>query len=252
MKFYSIAVAITISSAAATSRGKGGKGKGGKRKSKKGSKSPQAIEEADMDVLVNAFCSTVVAISYAFWENGGQNAIDGTGEIYPQAACDAAYDVALGALNGAYNYPDPVLFKPTLTTAPFTFRPTKAGALSYFIGTDCLLKSGSSEDFSDNESQYPPGNTGAFREYGFGLGNYRTGYLGFDDCEWNPDGYVTGEGIGLAQGQVAFTRTEGEIATVDKTWGFGISRDGGVVITAHHSSAVIDPDGSTQYEGLPE
>ena len=65
-----------------------------------------------------------------------------------------AYEVALGALNGAYNYPESVLFKPTLTTAPYTFRPTKAGALSYFIGTDCLLKSGTEDE------QFPPGNDG--------------------------------------------------------------------------------------------
>ena len=150
--------------------------------------------------------------------------------------------MALGALNGAYNYPDPVLFKPTLTTAPYTFRPTKQGALSYFIGTDCLLKSGTDED------QFPPGNDGTdFKEYGFGLANYGPRYSGFSGCEWVGDSYVTGNNVGVAQGQVSFERTEGTISTVDKTFSFGIDESGGVVITGHHSSAVIDEERSTQY-----
>jgi len=72
----------------------------------------QIIEQADMDGLADAFCGAAVAISDAFWENGGQHHT--RDNAYPQEACDAAYEVALGALNGAYNYPEPVLFKPTL------------------------------------------------------------------------------------------------------------------------------------------
>ena len=199
-----------------------------------------SIEQEDMDALVYAFCGAAVTISDAFWSNGGKHHTED--DAYPQEACDAAYDVALGALNGAYNYPDPVLFKPTLTTAPYTFRPTKQGALSYFIGTDCLLKSGTDED------QFPPGNDGTdFKEYGFGLANYGPRYSGFSGCEWVGDSYVTGNNVGVAQGQVSFERTEGTISTVDKTFSFGIDESGGVVITGHHSSSVIDEEKSTQY-----
>ena len=199
----------------------------------------RVIEQADMDGLADAFCGAAVAISDAFWENGGQHHTKDN--AYPQEACDAAYEVALGALNGAYNYPEPVLFKPTLTTAPYTFRPTKAGALSYFIGTDCLLKSGTEDE------QFPPGNDGSdFREYGFGLANYGPRYSGFSGCEWVGDSYVTGEAVGVAQGQIFFERNEGTTSVVDKTFSFGY-QDGGVVITGHHSSQVVDDVNSNQY-----
>lgn len=198
------------------------------------------IVESDMNGLVEAFCGAAVAISEAFWQNGGKHHYDGP-DAYPQAACDAAYEQAMNALHGAYNYPDNVLFKPTLTTEPYTFRPSTQGALSYFIGTDCLLKSGKAED------QFPPGNDGkGFKEYGFALANYRDGYSGISGCTWVPNSYVEGENNGVAMGQVIFDRTEGTTTTVDKTFSFGVS-NGGIVITGHHSSAVIGPEQSTQY-----
>jgi len=197
------------------------------------------INEVGMDGLVEAFCGAAVAISEAFWKNGGKPHSED--DAYPQAACDAAYEEAVAALTGAYNYPDPVLFKPTLTTAQFTFRPTQEGALSYFIGTDCLLKSGNDGD------QFPPGNDGsAFREFGFALANYRT-HTGLSDCHWVPDSYVTGNNAGVAQGKVIFERTEGTTSVVDKTFSFGVCRSGAVVITGHHSSSDIGAEQSTQY-----
>ena len=226
-----------------------------------------------MNSLVDAFCGAAVAISEAFWENGGKNIHDVMPgreyDPYPQAACDQAYAVALSALNGAYNYPDPVLFKPTLTTGEFTFRPTIQGALSYFIGTDCILKSASPEYY------FPPGNNDGseFKEYGFALANYEPGMMGFADCQWEPDSYVEGKNIGVAQGKVTFFRNEGGIpTTVDKTFSFGVDDDGidgavieghqdevngddyfirlgtqVVVMTGHHSSVEVTEEESTQF-----
>lgn len=74
------------------------------------------ILQDDMDALAEAFCGAAVAISEAFWTNGGKH--HSKDDAYPRAACDAAYEQATAALNGAYNYPDPVLFKPTLSSAP--------------------------------------------------------------------------------------------------------------------------------------
>ena len=198
------------------------------------------ITENDMATLVEAFCRAAVSISDAFWDNGGKS--HSQYGAYPQAACDAAYEEAFAALSGAYNYPGSVLFKPTLATAPYTFRPTKEGALSYLIGTDCLLKSGNSDE------QFPPGNNGStFREYGFGLANYGT-HTGISDCKWVAEGYVTGENAGIAQGKVIFERTEGGNSVVDKTFSFGVfDSSGGIVITGHHSSSEIEAGKSTQY-----
>lgn len=207
---------------------------------KASSTSAVKITQDDMDALVEAFCGAAVAISDAFWQNGGKH--HSKADAYPQAACDAAYEQAMAALNGAYNYPDPVLFKPTLTAAPYTFRPTKEGALSYFIGTECLLKSGNAED------QYPPGNDGSsFREYGFALANYGPHYSGISGCTWTADSYVTGENVGVAQGKVSFERTEGTTSTVDKTFTFGYAHPGDIVITGHHSSEEVEAGKSNQY-----
>lgn len=201
------------------------------------------ILQDDMDALAEAFCGAAVAISDAFWTNGGKH--HSKDDAYPQAACDAAYEQATAALNGAYNYPDPVLFKPTLSSAPYTFRPTMEGALSYFIGTECLLKSGSAEE------QFPPGNDGtSFREYGFALANYRRDYSGFSGCSWVGDSYVEGVNAGVAQGQIVFERSEGTTSVVDKTFSFGVcAHSGNIVMTGHHSSGEVETDSleTTQY-----
>lgn len=217
-----------------------GKAKSGKAKSGKGMVS---ITKGDMDGLVGAFCTAAGAISNAFWSNGGKNAAEP--DAYPKAACDAAYSEAYAALTGAYNYPDLVLFKPTISTAPNTFRPMLGGALSYFIGTDCLQMSGRPED------QFPAGNDGTtFREYGFALGNYNPGAQGWSDCKWRPNNYHAGGRTGAAQGQIDFYKTEGGILTVDKTFTFGLN-GGTKVITGHHSSLAVDKAGSSQYVPPP-
>ena len=96
----------------------------------------------------------------------------------------------MAALGGAYNYSDPVLFKSTLATVPYTFRPTKQGALSYFIGNDCLLKLGTDED------QFPPAELMAQTlGNGFALANYGPRYSGFSGCTLAGDS-VTGESVG--------------------------------------------------------
>ena len=79
------------------------------------------------------------------------------------------------------------------------------------------------------------------------MANYGARYSGFSSCEWVSDSYVTGNNVGVDQGQVSFERTEGTITTVDKTFSFGIDESGGVVITGHHSSLVVDEEESNQY-----
>ena len=99
-------------------------------------------------------------------------------------ACTAAYDLALSYIEGAYGYPDQVLFDPTLTTEPYRFRPTLAGALSYFLGTKCLNLVG--------KIQFPDGNTDgtAFFEYGFGLRNKGTDQEGWCSVDWDSQEFL--------------------------------------------------------------
>ena len=58
-----------------------------------------------------------------------------TGGI-PDMDCEAALAAARGALDAAYGYEvnGKVMFKPTVTTEPDTFRNTYESALSYFVG----------------------------------------------------------------------------------------------------------------------
>ncbi len=81
----------------------------------------QAITEAEVLAAQKAWCQALVDISAAN-DKGGQKAAKELAE----KVIDAAYGYQMGA----------VLFKPTLTVAPQTFRTTREGALAYFVGGD--------------------------------------------------------------------------------------------------------------------
>jgi len=104
-----------------------------------------SVERALLDLVIGqevvariqSFADAVPAISNAYWGAGG-TADGGPGTNSPSGPCRAAYAAATGALAAAYNYDGKVLFKPTFTTTPYTYRVELSGALSYFIGTNCL------------------------------------------------------------------------------------------------------------------
>lgn len=173
-----------------------------------------------------------------FWTNGG-----GAPGEESEAGCKAARRLSNLALFGAYAYPDRVNFKPTLTSEPYTYRTTRPGALSYFIGTECLQMAGVEGE------QFPPGNDGTmFQENGFALNNKngKTGWVAPTD--WDPAKFwfhVDEDGgpychTSMAMGKICFTQADGSApACVDKTFGFIRREDGSVVIVTHHSSAKI-------------
>jgi len=216
-------------------------------KRSKGSKSSHThkkdcVTAEDALVTATAFANAVISISKAYHgkEGGEEN-------------CIAAYRVALDALSGAYAYQGDtrtVLFKPTLTSAPYTFRNTKAAALSYFIGTKCLNLASKSSDVEGNYV-FPPGNEDGtiFDEDGFGLG------LGGDREGWEA---ITKNGpyevlsggenceTALLVGQICWNATNPEAAgtCVDKTFSFIKNPGSGApaLITSHHSSQVVTVD----------
>ena len=100
-------------------------------------------------------------------------------------ACQRAYKVATAAIDSAYGYSDSVLFKPTLATEPYTYRPTRSGALSYFIGTVCLNMVGKASE------QFPPGNNDGtmFQEHGFAVNNYKD-HTGWTAVEYDFDKFL--------------------------------------------------------------
>ena len=139
-----------------------------------------------------AWCKALVDISAAH-TSGGQVAAKALAE----KVIDAAYGYQMGA----------VLFKPTLTVNPQTFRTTRAGALSYFVGGD---------------PAFP-------KDTGFAL-------KGWNKCEVaNAAIFIAGNSA-TTLGKVHFTGKDGKVTSVDKTWNFVKDDAGKLRIVVHHSS----------------
>lgn len=132
---------------------------------------------------------------------------------YKSGGIDKARSTASEVLDAAYGYDSgPVLFKPTLTQTPQTFRPTKEGALAYFVGHD---------------PEFP-------KDTGFAL-------KGWTKYEFeNSAIHITGD-LALTMGKVRVTNSEGKVTEVDKTWGFKRGDCGTVRIVLHHSSLPHEP-----------
>jgi len=150
------------------------------------------VTEAEVLAAQTAWCNALVAISKTGEEKGQAAAKQLAGEVL-----DAAYGYNLG----------PVLFKPTLTVAPQTFRTTREGALAYFVGDDPNFKS----------------------DTGFAL-------KGWTACRAeNAAIHINGD-VATTMGNVIITGKDGKLTTVDKTWSFKKTDDGKLRIVLHHSS----------------
>lgn len=152
----------------------------------------QAITEAEVLGAQKAWCQALIDINTAY-EKGGQKAAKDLAE----KVIDAAYGYQMGA----------VLFKPTLTVAPQTFRTTRAGAVSYFVGGD--------SNFA--------------KDTGFAL-------KGWKQCEAkNAAVFIAGDSASTI-GNVVMTDKNGKVTTVDKTWKYVKDDAGKLRIVLHHSS----------------
>ena len=152
----------------------------------------QAIGEAEVLAAQQAWCKALVDIST-------------TGAKSGQPAAKA---LAEKVIDGAYGYQmGGVLFKPTLTVNPQTFRTTRAGALAYFVGGD---------------PAFP-------KDTGFAL-------KGWTKCEVdNAAVFIAGDSA-TTMGKVNITGKDGKVTTVDKTWKFVKDDAGKLRIVVHHSS----------------
>ena len=145
----------------------------------------------------NAWGAALVQISTTF-DSAGLEAATKTAE----AVIDSAYGYSLG----------PVLFKPTLTVAPQTFRITREGALAYFVG----------------------GNKKFASDTGFALKHWRSYQI--ENAALFMDGDVA-----ISMGNVRLTDRDGNVTVVDKTWGWKRDSDGKLRIVLHHSSLPYNP-----------
>jgi len=152
----------------------------------------KAISEPEVTAAQQAWCKALTDIS-ATHDSAGQPAAKALAE----KVIDAAYGYQLGA----------VLFKPTLTVNPQTFRTTRAGALAYFVGGDAAFP----------------------KDTGFALKGWRK-------CEVaNSAIFIAGDSA-TTMGKVHFTGKDGKVTSVDKTWKFVKDDAGKLRIVVHHSS----------------
>ncbi len=150
------------------------------------------ISESEVLAAQNAWGEALVAIGRAFDKGGRDDARELAEDVI-----DSAYGYNLGA----------VLFKPTLTEVPQTFRTTRAGALSYFVG----------------------GNADFPNDTGFALKGWKKVEIR------NAAIHINGD-VAATMGNVIFTGKDGKLTTVDKTWNFKKTDDGKLRIVLHHSS----------------
>ncbi|WP_371194031.1 hypothetical protein [Glaciecola sp. SC05] len=150
------------------------------------------LSEQEVLNAQQGWCNALLDISKTN-EDKGQAAA----KTLAKQVIDAAYGYQMGA----------VLFKPTLTVVPQTFRPTSEGALSYFVGGD---------------SNFP-------KDKGFAL-------MGWTNCEVDNNAvFIAGDSASTI-GKVHFTGPDGSVTSVDKTWGFVKDDAGNLRIVLHHSS----------------
>jgi hypothetical protein len=152
----------------------------------------RAITESEVLAAQKAWGEALVAISTTYEMKGKEAAKELAGKVI-----DEAYGYQFGA----------VLFKPTLTVAPQTFRTTRAGALAYFVGGD---------------PAFP-------KDQGFALKGWRKVEIK------NAAIFISGN-TATTMGNVILTDKDGKITTVDKTWQFLKDDSDKLRIILHHSS----------------
>lgn len=141
-------------------------------------------------------------------QNAWGDALVKISTTHRQQGVDAARELAGNVIDSAYAYQmGPVLFKPTLAAAPQTFRTTRDGALAYFVGGD---------------ANFP-------NDSGFALKGWQSYEI------QNAAIFIDGN-TAMSMGNVVLTDVDGNVTTVDKTWGYMRDDNGALRIVLHHSS----------------
>ena len=148
-----------------------------------------------------------------------------------QAWCDGLVNVAQIHARGGdakaaaakmiddlYDYADgKVFFKPTLAYGPRTFRPTREGALAYFVG----------------------GNPNFPEDTGFALKGWTKAR--YDNNAADNGIQIHGD-IAITMGNVYITGPDGKEVMVDKTFVFRRCKDGNLRLCVHKSALPFNPN----------
>ena len=160
------------------------------------------ITVTEVKAAQDGWCEALLAISKAHNDGGIAKSKPLAGEII-----DAAYGYQFG----------PVAFKPTWAKGDTTFRETRRGALSYFVGED--------PEFDDS---------------GFAIGTPGDNRSQWVKCE--PEIFVIQSfgNTANAMGWVHFEAADGTTSKVDKTFGYVRDDNGALRIVVHHSSTPFE------------
>ncbi|RPI83731.1 MAG: hypothetical protein EHM42_08145 [Planctomycetaceae bacterium] len=159
----------------------------------------KAITEEEVNAAQQAWCDGLIKIGKVHHDGGDYKA------------------VAAQIIDDLYDYKDgKVFFKPTLAHGKNTFRPTREGALSYFVG--------GSKDF--------PGDAG------FALKHWVK--VSYDNNAAENGIQIHGD-IAITMGNVYLTNAKGDEVMVDKTFAFRRCKDGKLRLCVHKSALPFDP-----------
>lgn len=157
------------------------------------------ITEADVNEVQQAWCDALVQIGHVYEKGGDYKTV-------ASKLIDDLYDYREGK----------VFFRPTLASGKNTFRNTKEGALSYFVGGN--------KDFPEDT--------------GFALKHWTR--VRYDNNAAENGIQIHGD-IAITMGNVYLTNSKGEEIKVDKTFVFRKCSDGRLRLCAHKSALPNDP-----------
>ena len=158
-----------------------------------------AISEEEVNAAQQAWCDGLVQIGKVHKDGGNYQAV-------ASELIDDLYDYKEGK----------VFFKPTLAFGKNTFRNTREGALSYFIGGN--------KDFPEDS--------------GFALKHWVK--VRYDNKAAENGIQIHGD-VAITMGNVYFTNAKGEEVMVDKTFVFRRCKDGKLRLCAHKSALPFEP-----------
>ena len=164
------------------------------------SASAAPITEQQVNAAQQAWCDGLVNVSQTHARGGDAKAV-------AAKMIDALYDYADGK----------VFFKPTLAFGPRTFRPTREGALAYFVG----------------------GNPAFPEDTGFALKGWTKARYDNNAAE---NGIQIHGDIAITMGNVYVTGPDGKEVMVDKTFVFRRCKDGSLRLCVHKSALPFSPN----------
>ena len=164
------------------------------------SASAAPISEQQVNAAQQAWCDGLVRVAQVHARGGDARA-------EASKMIDDLYDYADGT----------VFFKPTLAFGPRTFRPTREGALAYFVGGDAAF----------------PEDTG-FALKGWTAARYENNAA--------QNGIQIHGDVAITMGNVYITGPDGKEVMVDKTFVFRRCADGNLRLCVHKSALPFSPN----------